>query len=251
MKLKRDRKRSVEEVIADVREKVTTRYPEPMLQVEFPQLLQDMIGDLTSAPEPIAIKLFCSGSRCSAAMGAAGRRCHQEGQGRCGRAQRNRQHYQRAGYAVPGGPRGRRARRIYAAGNRTGRQRHHAGRARANSGGGERSRLHHSRALSRLDAILGGRHTKHAVWSAPPAKPPPSARWRAVIELPGQTEIWRENLQRDVTVTARLEGRDLGSGVADVQKARRRSAYAFDAFASNTAASMRSSRTRSMTWFSF
>jgi multidrug efflux pump subunit AcrB len=35
---------------------------------------------------------------------------------------------------------------------------------------------------------------------------------------PGQTEIRRENLQRDVAVTARLEGRDLGSGMADVQK---------------------------------
>ena len=29
-----------------------------MLEVEFMQLLQDMIGDLTSAPEPIEIKLF-------------------------------------------------------------------------------------------------------------------------------------------------------------------------------------------------
>jgi multidrug efflux pump subunit AcrB len=40
-----------------------------------------------------------------------------------------------------------------------------------------------------------------------------------VTDLPGQTEIRRENLQRNVTVTARLEGRDLGSGMADVQKA--------------------------------
>ena len=37
-------------------------------------------------------------------------------------------------------------------------------------------------------------------------------------EIPGQTEISRENLHRDITVTARLEGRDLGSGMADVQK---------------------------------
>ena len=40
-----------------------------------------------------------------------------------------------------------------------------------------------------------------------------------VTELPGQTEIRRENLQRDVTVTARLEGRDLGSAIKAVQKA--------------------------------
>jgi multidrug efflux pump subunit AcrB len=39
-----------------------------------------------------------------------------------------------------------------------------------------------------------------------------------VKELPGQTEIRRENLQREVAVTARLEGRDLGSSIAAVQK---------------------------------
>ena len=32
-----------------------------------------------------------------------------------------------------------------------------------------------------------------------------------ITELPGQTEILRENLQRDVAVTARLEGVDLGT----------------------------------------
>ena len=40
-----------------------------------------------------------------------------------------------------------------------------------------------------------------------------------VTELPGQTEILRDNLQREVEVTARLEGVDLGTGVAAVQKA--------------------------------
>ena len=56
VKLKKDRHRGVEEVIADVREKVNKAEPE--MDTEFPQLLQDMIGDLTSAPEPIVIKLF-------------------------------------------------------------------------------------------------------------------------------------------------------------------------------------------------
>jgi multidrug efflux pump subunit AcrB len=40
-----------------------------------------------------------------------------------------------------------------------------------------------------------------------------------VTEVAGQTEILRENLQRDVEVTARLEGLDLGSGVAAARKA--------------------------------
>src|SRR3954467_8810609 len=56
VKLKRKRDRGSDDVISEVREKVTKRYP--MLDVEFIQLTQDMIGDLTSAPEPIAIKLF-------------------------------------------------------------------------------------------------------------------------------------------------------------------------------------------------
>ncbi len=56
VKLKRERNRGVEEIEADLREKIARQFP--MLQVEFVQLLQDMIGDLTSAPEPIEIKLF-------------------------------------------------------------------------------------------------------------------------------------------------------------------------------------------------
>jgi multidrug efflux pump subunit AcrB len=40
-----------------------------------------------------------------------------------------------------------------------------------------------------------------------------------IDELPGQTEVRRENLLRLVEVTARLEGVDMGTGVAAVQRA--------------------------------
>jgi multidrug efflux pump subunit AcrB len=40
-----------------------------------------------------------------------------------------------------------------------------------------------------------------------------------VSEVPGQTEVIRDNLQRVVEVQARLEGVDLGTGIAAVQKA--------------------------------
>jgi len=56
VKLKRDRKRDIEEVIADIRSEV--EQTEPSTKVEFIQVLQDMIGDLTSQPEPVVIKLF-------------------------------------------------------------------------------------------------------------------------------------------------------------------------------------------------
>jgi CzcA family heavy metal efflux pump len=56
VRLKTKRKHTIDEVIAGLREELAKW--EPMLQVEFIQLLQDMIGDLTSAPEPIVIKMF-------------------------------------------------------------------------------------------------------------------------------------------------------------------------------------------------
>jgi CzcA family heavy metal efflux pump len=56
VKLKSDRSRGVEEVIAEVRDRVNKQFPQ--LDTDFTQILQDMIGDLTSSPEPIEIKLF-------------------------------------------------------------------------------------------------------------------------------------------------------------------------------------------------
>jgi CzcA family heavy metal efflux pump len=56
VRLKADRKRGIDEVISDIRDRVTKS--EPVLAVEFIQLLQDMIGDLTGAPQPVVVKLF-------------------------------------------------------------------------------------------------------------------------------------------------------------------------------------------------
>lgn len=54
--LKSKRSRSIDDVMADVRGRI--KRTEPELDVEFTQVLQDMIGDLSNAPEPIQIKLF-------------------------------------------------------------------------------------------------------------------------------------------------------------------------------------------------
>ena len=56
VKLKAKRSRDVDEIMADVRAQIAAQ--EPAIDVEFMQVLQDMIGDLTSAPEPMQIKLF-------------------------------------------------------------------------------------------------------------------------------------------------------------------------------------------------
>ncbi len=56
VRLKTKRSRPIDEVISDVRAQL--KKGEPALDVEFTQVLQDMIGDLSNSPEPIQIKLF-------------------------------------------------------------------------------------------------------------------------------------------------------------------------------------------------
>jgi hydrophobe/amphiphile efflux-1 (HAE1) family protein len=52
----RGQRRSSDEVIDDLREKLTKSAPQ--LEIEFVELLQDMIGDLEGAPTPIEVKVF-------------------------------------------------------------------------------------------------------------------------------------------------------------------------------------------------
>ena len=58
VKLKSKRNRGVDDVMEELRSEI--RQQEPAVDVEFTQVLQDMIGDLSNAPEPIQIKLFSS-----------------------------------------------------------------------------------------------------------------------------------------------------------------------------------------------
>lgn len=56
VRLKNKRSRAIDEIIADIRQQINSSEPE--LAVEFPQVLQDMIDDLSNAPQPIQIKVF-------------------------------------------------------------------------------------------------------------------------------------------------------------------------------------------------
>lgn len=56
VKLRPDRQRSTEDVIAELRGKI--RAAEPALNTEFPGVLSDLIGDLTWSPDPCEIKIF-------------------------------------------------------------------------------------------------------------------------------------------------------------------------------------------------
>ena len=52
------RSRGIDEVMEDARQRI--KAAEPELDIEFTQVLQDMLGDLTNSPEPVQIKLYSS-----------------------------------------------------------------------------------------------------------------------------------------------------------------------------------------------
>ena len=56
LKPRGERDRTSEEVIADMRPKL--QQAAPLAEIEFVQLLQDMLGDLEGAPTPIEVKIF-------------------------------------------------------------------------------------------------------------------------------------------------------------------------------------------------
>ncbi|MEK6407321.1 MAG: efflux RND transporter permease subunit [Acidobacteriota bacterium] len=57
VKLRPDRKRTTEEVKDDLRKEIASKEP-GLSRVELPGILGDLIGDLTSEPQPVEIKLF-------------------------------------------------------------------------------------------------------------------------------------------------------------------------------------------------
>ncbi len=56
IQLRKDRKRSTEEVIDEIRKKVEST--QPALQIDFGQVIGDMLGDLMSSTQPIEIKIY-------------------------------------------------------------------------------------------------------------------------------------------------------------------------------------------------
>jgi len=215
-KLKRKRDRAIDDIMADIRARIARE--EPAVRVEFVQVLQDMIGDLTSAPEPVQIKLFSQDSKQldEWAPKVSDAIAKVEGvvdvlngientiSGPAVTFQVDPSIAARAGFTaeevaldasaiLEGEP----APTPVITNDR-------AYIIRVRFPGQNRTSLEAMR-----DTLLVS-STGHTATLGSLA---------SVVETPGQTEIRRENLQRDVAITARLEGRGLGSGMADVQKA--------------------------------
>jgi CzcA family heavy metal efflux pump len=215
VKLKTKRDRSVDDVTSELRAKIVQQEPE--ISVEFIQVLQDMIGDLSNAPEPVQIKLFSAdpaqlnqwAPKVADAIGKV------PGvvdilNGIDNTLSNPAIMFQvdplvaaRAGFTPEEVA-------INAAAILEGEPA--ATPIIANDIPYTIRARYPDNNRSSLDAMSSTLLNSSAGHTAT------LGSLATVSELPGQAEIRRENLQRDVTVTARLEGTDLGSAIQAVQK---------------------------------
>jgi CzcA family heavy metal efflux pump len=216
VKLKAKRSQPIDDVMSDLRTEIKSKEPE--LDIEFVQILQDMINDLSNSPEPIQIKLFNDDPALLAQVGdeVATAIKKQPGvvdvlngientvSGPSTTFSVNPSIASRLGFTtqevaidasavIEGEP----------AANRL------IQNARPYT---IRVRFSDDHRAS-FDAI------QNTVLNSATGKSATLGSLAAVQHNPGEQEIRRENLQRNIAVTGRLEGVDLGSGIKRVQAA--------------------------------
>jgi len=202
---------STEEVTSALRHKIEST--EPALRVEFLGILSDLIGDLVSSPEPIEIRVFSEDA-------AALHRAAQEIAAVIGKIDGVVDVFN--GIVVSGpavtfqiDPQRAALYGVTAA---------DVNEAMTTALGGDvvSNVIEHGRAVG-VRVLLGGPRPQLDDLRALPIRAPSSNNYVRIDQIatinydPGQTEIGREGLRQAVSVTARLEGRDLGSAIADIK----------------------------------
>jgi CzcA family heavy metal efflux pump len=216
VRLKSKRDRGIDEIMAELLQQLHEK--EPALDVEFTQVLQDMIGDLSNAPEPIQIKLFGTDAALLQQLGPR---------------------VADAISKIPGVVEVQNGIENTISGPATNFQVDPTVAARLGFTPQEIA----EDATSILDGvttndpiIVNGRPytirlrlgpetrqsletIENTVFNSSTGHTATLGSLATITQLPPQNEIRRENLQLVVVVTGRLEGSDLGTGVARVQKA--------------------------------
>ena len=215
VKLKSQRSRGIDKVIADARDEITKS--EPQLDVEFVQVLQDNINDLSNAPEPIQVKLFANDPALLSGIAP------------------------RVGDAIstiPGvvsvedgientisGPATNFSVDPTVAGRMGFTPQEVAEDATSILDGATTSEPLISNGRPYTIRIRLGEETRQSldsientVFNSSSGKLATLSSLARITQLPPQNEIRRENLQRLVVVTAQLQGSDLGTAIAKVQQ---------------------------------
>ncbi len=227
VKLKEKRSRSIDEVIADLRGDI--KREEPVLNVEFTQTLQDMIADLTGEPQPVEVKLFAQDPALLAQWAPKVADAITEVKDKAGKTIGG----------VPGvvdvlngidntisGPAVMFQLKPSVAA-RAGFTPEEIATTTAAMVEGEPSPIpvvsnDHAYTL-RLRFPAASRASidalSNTLLTSSTGRTATLGALATVTSIPGQTEVRRDNLQRQVTVSARLEGTDLGTAIAKVQPA--------------------------------
>jgi len=208
------RRRSSEEVIAGQRAAIASHVPG--MTIEFVQLLQDMLGDLEGNPEPIEVKIFGDDLPTLARL-----------------ADRTAERLK----AIPGivdlvvPQRSNPTIDLMVDPTRAARAGLTAETVAAQLSTGLRGRvataLRHGDRVVDVRVRFPDRNRFDLDWiRAYPLDLPgggvlPLSSVADLETVPGEAQLFREDLQQMVPVSARLEGRDLGGGVRDVERALR------------------------------
>jgi len=212
VKLKSKRDRSLEEITTELRHKIVQA--EPAIDIEFPHILEDLIGDLAYSPQPIEIKTYHQDADVYKRVAHAIEEWLPKVAGVVDIVNQNfvigpavnlrvdPEKAQRAGFGVTDV-------------------------ANIESAILDGEVASH---MIRGDRLIGIRIRYPAVYrssieklqslllTSPTGQTVPLSSIAHVEVDEGQTEIHRENLRNLAAVTARLEGRDLGSAIQEIQR---------------------------------
>jgi multidrug efflux pump subunit AcrB len=212
VKLKPGPRRPIFDVMSDLRGRIDAEVPG--LDVEMAQLMEDLIGDLTAVPQPIEVKLFgdnpdeliAPAEKVAAAIGKLDGIVEvRNGINPAGDALDIRIDRVKAAFEGIDPAEATRIATIFLQGQVV---------------------THVPTALKQIGVRIwtpdNVRKTALDVGKLPIRAPDghtfPLERIASIVPVSGQPQITRENLQRMIAVTARLEGRDLGSAAADVRR---------------------------------
>lgn len=211
VKLKPDRRRSTARVIAELRHRFQAGLPG--IEWEFPGILGDLIGDLIWAPQPIEVKLF------STDIGFLKRKAPEVAD----RLRRIRGVVDVLDGLVYAGPslslkvRHAEAGRLGFSAQDIADAVRTAMLGEAASSVLEGDRVVSLRVLAERSSVDQIATLRDLPLRAPGGGIVKLSQLADLVETPGQLELRREDLRQDVAVTARLEGRDLGSAMAEIR----------------------------------
>ena len=212
VRLKPFPRRGIEEVMNDVRDEIEKHIPG--LQVELLQLMEDLIGDLTSVPQPIEIKLYSDDEELLRTLPpqvadtiSKVRGVVEVKNGIVPAGDALNIQVDRVKVALEGmDPEAvTKALNDFLRGNVT---------THVQQG----PKLIGVRVWIPRDARETMRNVDNLLLRAPDGHLFPLKRVATLIPLSGQPEIMRDDLKRMVAVTARISGRDLGSTVREVKR---------------------------------